>query len=183
MAVTLADCQHSWNDYRRMSLRKILLNFGAIISTTIFINRETHPRDQHPHMCQDQEADAGGQEFRIPNNCTETAGNKTKEWRTAHDTACLLSNWEPRSTTTKRPPGPLKVIIECLNLRSSLSVSPTTYVNRWSTACHAILSSLLSIISTPATGIKPFHVSSSTMENSGIKMLTNDLTNCSVERI
>ena len=31
---------------------------------------ETHPKDQHPHTFQDREADAGGQKFGGPKNCT-----------------------------------------------------------------------------------------------------------------
>ena len=48
MAVTLAGRQHSGNDHRRMSLRKIVLSFGAIISATFLEIEETHPKDQHP---------------------------------------------------------------------------------------------------------------------------------------
>ena len=43
MAVTLADRKHSGNDPRRMSLRKIMLSFGAIISATFFRNGGNTP--------------------------------------------------------------------------------------------------------------------------------------------
>ena len=39
MAVTLLDCEHSDNDPGQISPQKIMLNFGAIISATIFRNR------------------------------------------------------------------------------------------------------------------------------------------------
>ena len=70
MAVTLADRQHSGYDPRRMSLRKIKLSFGAIITLTISRNRGNTSKVSIPHMCKAQEADAGGQEFERPKNCT-----------------------------------------------------------------------------------------------------------------
>ena len=48
MAVTLADRQHSGNDPRRMSLRKIMLSFGAIISTTFIRNGGNTPNGLIP---------------------------------------------------------------------------------------------------------------------------------------
>ena len=48
---TLADRQHSGNDRRWMSLRKIMLIFGAIISATIFRNRgNTLKASTHPYV-------------------------------------------------------------------------------------------------------------------------------------
>ena len=44
MAVTLADRHHSGNDPRRISPRKIMLRFGAIISATIFKSRGNTPK-------------------------------------------------------------------------------------------------------------------------------------------
>ena len=60
MAFTLADRQHSENDPRPISARKIILSLGAILSATIFRKKETHQKNRHHHMCHDQEADAEG---------------------------------------------------------------------------------------------------------------------------
>ena len=48
MAVTLVEWQHFGNDPRWKSLQKIMLSFGAIISTTIFINRGNARRGSTP---------------------------------------------------------------------------------------------------------------------------------------
>ena len=42
-----------------------MLSFGTIISLEI---DKTHTKDQHHHMCQDQEADAEGHELGTPKN-------------------------------------------------------------------------------------------------------------------
>ena len=47
-AVTLADCQHSRNDPRRISPQKIMLRFWAIITSTIFRNRGNVPSGSTP---------------------------------------------------------------------------------------------------------------------------------------
>ena len=52
-----------------MSIRNNMLCFGAIYLQPSFEIEETHPKDKHPHISQDQEADIGGQEFRRPKNC------------------------------------------------------------------------------------------------------------------
>ena len=70
MADILADRQHSENETRRMSLRKIMLCFGVTISATLFRNRGNTPKGSNPHMYQDREADAGGQESGRQKNCT-----------------------------------------------------------------------------------------------------------------
>ena len=44
--------QHSGNDPRRMSLRQKLC---FVLEPSLEIE-ETHPKDQHPHMCQDEDA-------------------------------------------------------------------------------------------------------------------------------
>ena len=76
LVVTSADRQQSGNDPRLMSLRKMILSFGAIISKTFFRNRRNTPTGSTPHTYQDRKADAGGQKFGRPKN-----------WQTAHDTA------------------------------------------------------------------------------------------------
>ena len=48
MTVTLADRQHSGNDPRWMSQRKIMLSFAAVISATFFRNRGNNQKYQHP---------------------------------------------------------------------------------------------------------------------------------------
>ena len=48
MAATLAESQYSGNDARRISPEKIMLNFGAIITATIFRNRGSTPRGSTP---------------------------------------------------------------------------------------------------------------------------------------
>ena len=48
MAVTLADGQHSGNNPRWTSLQKIMLCFGAIISTTFFRNIGKTPEGSTP---------------------------------------------------------------------------------------------------------------------------------------
>ena len=78
MAVTLAESQLSGNDHRRISPPKIMLILVQQYLQPSLEIEETRPKDQHHHMCQDQEADAEGQESARPNNCTETEGNKTK---------------------------------------------------------------------------------------------------------
>ena len=47
MAVRLADCQHSGNDPKWISLQKIMLNFGTI-SATIFRSRGKTPKGSTP---------------------------------------------------------------------------------------------------------------------------------------
>ena len=48
IAVTLADREHSGKNPRRMSLRKIMISFGAIISATFFRNRGNTPKGSTP---------------------------------------------------------------------------------------------------------------------------------------
>ena len=130
MAVTLADREHTGNYPRRINPRKIMLSFGAIISATSLEIEGTHPNDQHHRICQDQELDAGEQEFGRPKNFTQTEGNKTKKWQTAHESRpCFRSNWQAFLESYI-----IVIIIKDVPTyqRSRLSVSPTTYVNRWS---------------------------------------------------
>ena len=66
MAVTLADPQHFGIDPRQMSLRKIMLSFGALYLLPSLEIEETHPTDLHHHTYQDRKADAGGQKIGRP---------------------------------------------------------------------------------------------------------------------
>ena len=79
MALALTDCQHSRNDPRHLSIHKIILVLEHLYPQPSLEIEEVHPKDQHLHMCQVQEAYAEGQESGKPKYCTWTEGNKTKE--------------------------------------------------------------------------------------------------------
>ena len=142
MAVTFADCQHSGNDPRQMSQQKIMLSFGAIIFVTYFRNGVRTPKGSTPSSVS-----------RSRSRCRRTEVQKAKKlhlgWGkqdqgvTNCSRHCLLSNWEPRrgassaGATTKPHLGPLRALIEDFTSRSSLSVSPTTCMNRWSASDYS----------------------------------------------
>ena len=115
MPVILADRKHSRNDPRRMSLRKIMLSFGAIISVTCFKNEGNTPKGS-THISRSRRRH-GKTEVR---KATELHLNWGKQdiGVTNCSRHCLLSNWEPRSeaysagATTKPPPGPMRVGIK-----------------------------------------------------------------------
>ena len=69
--------------------------------------------------------------------------------------------------------------IDHLGLSTSKHKSTTIICTAYSTP--GMITSLLSIISSPAADIKSFHVSRSTTQNSGRNKHTNDITNSSVE--
>ena len=119
MAVTLTDPQHSGNDPGWISPRKVMLNFGAIISTTVFTNTGNTPKGSAPpyvSRSRSRRRKTGvpspeGQriapiQWETKQRCDEllttllTVKLRAQEWR-------FLSR-----STTKPPPGPLRTGIE-----------------------------------------------------------------------
>ena len=137
MAVALADLQHSGNYHRRRSLRKVLLSFGAIISATFYRNRVNTPNWSTPpyvsrsrsrrkrtevRRAKELHLDWGKQDKVVINTALDTAAVKLRaqEW-------CF-----PAGAASKPPRSPWELEYEVSHQRSSLSVSRTTKLNRWS---------------------------------------------------
>ena len=220
--VTLADHHHSGNDPRRMSLRKLMLSFGAIIFASFFINWGNTPNGSTPPYVSRSRSRRRRTEVRKAKEFHLEWGNPDKGV-TNCSRHCLLSNWEPRSevfaagaapnhlrapeswnrlfhtkdrTCKWLPPlmwtgGVLQSIPVALIMRLpcrtinplGLSTSKHKLTPMFRIACSTpgMISSLFGIISSPASGIKPLHVSRSTTQNSGRNICTNDLTNSSIE--
>ena len=117
MAVTLTERRHSWNDLRRMSLRKMMRCFGVIISATFFCSRGNTVTGSTPPYVSRSRSRRRRSEVQKAKELPLDWG-KQDEGVTNCSRHCLLSNWEPRSqafsagATTKTPPGPLRAGIE-----------------------------------------------------------------------
>ena len=144
--------------------------------------------------------------WRTAHDTTYTVKLRAREWSFHSRSHNQTTSWPPESRNSKRrikywaykclPPlmwkgGVLQsipggFIVWLTPLRHHRPSGPQheqaqIYPMQWS-ALHAcfkagMISRLLSIISSPAAGIKPMLVSRSTSQNSGRKKPTNDLTN------
>ena len=137
----MENCSTLGNGYypRRISHRKFMLSFGAIISATIFRNWGNSQMINTPIWA------------KIKSRCKRTGVWKAKELHlyrrkqskrvTNCSRHCLLSNWEPRNeafstgATTKPPPGPLRAGIEgrmdSFAVKQIMGINTATPSFRW----------------------------------------------------